>query len=104
AMRVGEGWGEGQGEGQGVVEKSIASAIVDKVAHRKNAVVNMVQETGGSGWIVTDEEIQSAIKLMEETKHLLISPNSALSVAGLAKAIQNGWKWTGAVVCVITGK
>lgn len=82
---------------------SEARAIVDKVAHRKDAVVAAVRASGGSGWIVSDEQINDAMKLVKETAGKIISPNSALAVAGLQKALQNGWTPTGAVVCLLTG-
>ena len=84
-------------------EQSLADAIVDHIAHRKEKVVEVIKTSQGSGWIVTDDEIISAIKLIKETCNLAISPNSALSVAGLAKAMQLDWKFDGAVVCLITG-
>ena len=82
---------------------SLASAIVDKVAHRKETVVKIVKASGGTGWIINDKEIKEAIKLVKKYTGLNISPNSALSLAGLKKAIQEGWKFKGAVVCLITG-
>lgn len=84
-------------------EQSLADAIVDHVAHRKEKVVEVIKNSHGSGWIVSDEEIKNAIKLVKETCNLAISPNSALSVAGLVKATQSGLNWPGAVVCLITG-
>ncbi len=85
-------------------ETSIAGAIVDKVAHRKEKIIEIIQNSHGFGWIVSNEEIENAIKLVKEKTDIDISPNSALSVAGLQKAIRNGWKWNGPVVCLITGK
>ncbi|OGH64914.1 MAG: hypothetical protein A2821_00355 [Candidatus Magasanikbacteria bacterium RIFCSPHIGHO2_01_FULL_41_23] len=82
---------------------STASAIVDRVAHRKFAVVDAVLKSGGTGWIVNDDEILIAIDLVKKISGIEISPNSALSVAGLTLAIQNGKKWDGVVVCLITG-
>ena len=84
-------------------DTSIADAIVDRIAHRKEKVVEVIKNSCGSGWIVTDEEIKNAIKLVKDACNLAISPNSALSVAGLAKAVQNDFKWDGAVICLITG-
>lgn len=82
---------------------SIADAIVDNIAHRKGGVLEIIKKSSGSGWIVTDEEIKNAISLVEETCNIKISPNSALSVAGLKKAVENGWQFTGSIVCLITG-
>lgn len=84
--------------------RSLATAIVDHIAHRKQKVIEVVNNSKGSGWIVTDEEIQEAMKLVDEACDIAISPNSALSVAGLKKASQNGWRWNGTVVCLITGR
>lgn len=85
-------------------EPSLATAIVDHVAHRKQRVADVIKNSEGSGWIVSNEEIEDAIKLVEETANILISPNSALSTAGLAKAIGNRWKWNGPVCCILTGR
>jgi len=93
-----------QGDTITQTESSIADAIVDNIAHRKDKVVEVIKNSHGSGWIVTDDEISSAVKLVGQTCNLAISPNSALSVAGLAKAVENGWKWDGPVVSLITGR
>jgi threonine synthase len=85
-------------------EKSAADAIVDKVAHRKTQVVNAVKDSGGSGWIVSNEEIKQAQKLTKQKENIDISPNSALSIAGAKKAKENGWSWGGAVCCLICGR
>jgi len=85
-------------------DSSVAGAIVDNVAHRKQDVVSVVSQTHGKGWVVTDEEITSAEKLVKETTSITISPNSALAIAGLKKALDEGTEFEGAVVCVITGQ
>ncbi|PIR76710.1 MAG: hypothetical protein COU32_00480 [Candidatus Magasanikbacteria bacterium CG10_big_fil_rev_8_21_14_0_10_42_10] len=84
-------------------DSSVAGAIVDNIAHRKQAVADAVTLTHGAGWIVNDEKIESAQKLVNETTHIEISPNSALAVAGLKKALESKIKFEGAVACVITG-
>lgn len=83
---------------------SIASAIVDMVAHRKNKVLNVIRTSRGQGWVVSDDEIKAAIKMARKTEGIDISPNSALSLAGLKKAVDNGYEFKGSVVCLITGK
>ncbi len=85
-------------------ENSLAAAIVDKIAHRKDKVVEAIKNTHGSGWIVTNSEIENAMDLIKENTDFTVSPNSALSLAGLLKAQQHDWKWTGAVACLITGR
>lgn len=83
---------------------SIAGAIVDRVAHRKKKVSAIIENTNGAGWIVSDEEITDAMRIVKKTIGIEISPNSALSVAGLQQAIRQGWKSAGAVACLITGR
>jgi threonine synthase len=85
-------------------ETSIADAIVDNIAHRKEKVLEILKNSKGNGWIATDEEIKNAINLVEDTCKVKISPNSALSVAGLKKSLENNWKFSGPVVCLITGR
>jgi threonine synthase len=85
-------------------EASIASAIVDKVAFRKEKVLKGIKKSKGAAWVADNQEIKQAIKLIKKTQRLEVSTNSALSVAGLTQAIKNNWKFSGAVVCLITGK
>ncbi len=84
-------------------ESSLAGAIVDNVAHRKEHVIEVIKKSDGFGWVVSDKEIKNAIMLIEETCESIISPNSALSIAGLQKALQKNWKFDGPVACLITG-
>ncbi len=84
-------------------ESSLAGAIVDNVAHRKERVVEIIQKSKGSGWVVNDEQITNTIDLIKNTCEFTISPNAALSVAGLQKALKKGWKFDGPVACLITG-
>jgi len=83
---------------------SLAKAIVDNVGHRKPQILELLKFTKGSGWIINNQEIKNAIKLVKQTEKLIISSNSALSVAALIKAKKQGLKWKGPVVCLITGQ
>ncbi|MDD4476982.1 MAG: PLP-dependent lyase/thiolase [Patescibacteria group bacterium] len=85
-------------------KKSLASAIVDKIAHRKKEVSEAVKKSNGDGWIINDQEIKTAIKITEKTTGIKISPNSALSMAGLSQAVKQGRQFSGSVVCLLTGK
>jgi threonine dehydratase len=80
-------------------EKSIADAIVDQTAYRKDVVVPLL----ANGWIATNDDIRAAQDLVKRTIGLSISTNSALSVSGLMQATYTGKKFTGAVVCMICG-
>jgi threonine dehydratase len=85
-------------------ELSLASGIVDNIGHRKEMLAEAVKTSNGNGWIITNEEIKNAIELTKKTTDLTISGTSALSVAGLQKALKSGWKPGGAVACLITGE
>jgi len=69
-------------------EKSLADAIVDNVAHRKDEVVELVKKSQGSGWVISDIEILEAKELLEAEK-IFISNTAALSVAGIIKAVRS---------------
>ena len=83
--------------------ESVAGAIVDKVAHRKEEVLKNIEGSKGSAWIVSNEEIANAQEIAKNGCHLAMSANSALSIAGLKKAAEHGFKFDGNVVCLITG-
>jgi threonine synthase len=87
-----------------LLEVSLADAIVDKVAHRKDALVEAIKKTNGSGWIATNEDISKAQKLMKEKASVDATGNGALALAGLLKARAGGIKFKGTVVCVVGGK
>ncbi len=84
-------------------EQSCAGAIVDKIAHRKNVVLEAIKKTNGSGWIVNDDQIKQAQKIIKATTKISSSPNAALSVAGLQKALEKGKTYDRVVVCLLTG-
>lgn len=84
-------------------EQSIADAIVDHGAIRKDKIVKLIEKNGGSGWIASNEQIKSAQEITKKYTGLDISTNSALSVAGLMQAVYTGRSWEGSVCCIICG-
>lgn len=86
-----------------VEEDSIATAIVDKTAFRKAALIPLIKKTGGSGWCVSNEDITAAQKLTKAYTGLDISTNSALSVAGALRANRAKYEINGPIVCLISG-
>lgn len=84
-------------------EVSIADAIVDHTALRKTTLIPLIKKTGGRGWTVTNEIIRGAQDLTERHTDTTISPNSALSVAGIMSAGYADWKFKGSIACLITG-
>ena len=85
-------------------ETSLADAIVDKTAFRKNALIPLIKKTGGTGWCATNEDIDTALGLVKTYTGLEISPNSVLSVVGAMKAGHIGYEIKGSTVCIITGE
>ncbi|MBT4941701.1 MAG: PLP-dependent lyase/thiolase [Candidatus Magasanikbacteria bacterium] len=85
-------------------KESLATCIGDRIAHRKSNVTEIVNTTKGSGWIVSDEDIAAAQKILEDELQESVTPNEALSVAGLIKAKKSGWSITTPTTCIISGK
>lgn len=84
-------------------ERSVATAISDITAYRKDKLVPLIKKTGGFGWIAANENISSAIELVSQNCDLEISVNSALSVAGAMLASYRDCDIKGSVVCMICG-
>jgi threonine dehydratase len=84
-------------------ENSVANAIVDTIAHRSTTLSEIIRHSRGSGWVVSDDAIRQAIMMTTTAEDIVLSPNSALAVAGLIRAKEKGWQWPGPLVCLITG-
>ncbi len=84
-------------------ERSIADAIVDITAFRKEALIPLIEKTGGRGWIATNDDILAAQKIVSENAGFEISTNSALSISGIIKATEIGHEITGPVICLVCG-
>lgn len=84
-------------------EPSLANAIVDRVGHRKPAIEKALKNSHGAGWVATNTDIENALKLANQTLDFKISPNSALALVGLQKAILAGHTWAGAIILLVTG-
>lgn len=85
-------------------EKSIADAITDITAIRKQKLEKLIRKTGGNGWFATNYDIETAQKLVKEKVQLEISTNSALSIVGAMHAVYRGWETNGAIICLICGE
>ena len=85
-------------------ERSLAGAIVDRVAHRRTTVALAVKTTGGAGWIVSNEELTSLKQLVKQTLNLDLSPNGLLALAGFRQALKKHRQFNGPVACIITGE
>lgn len=83
---------------------SEANAIADIVAIRKEPVLKAIRESGGSGWVISNNEIIDAKDLLKTELNINLSANAILSFAGLLRAIKKGQRFSDAVLCIITGK
>jgi threonine synthase len=84
------------------VSHSIAQAIVDRVGHRKKEVENMIEQSNGGGWVVNDMLIKKYAALLNKN-NIKSSPEGAMGLAALHKALDNGVEIE-TPVCIITGK
>ncbi|MFH1789728.1 MAG: PLP-dependent lyase/thiolase [bacterium] len=84
-------------------EKSIADAIVDNIGLRKIDIAEAIKNSHGNGWIAENKEIKSAIQLVKKSEDITITANGALAIVGLQKALNQGWKFSGSIACLITG-
>jgi len=85
-------------------DTSLASAIVDTIGHRKDDVVKATKDSGGSGWVISDSQLQKARGLAEKNTGIENpSWDSLLSLAGLIKAKKQGLAIKNAII-LFTGK
>ena len=62
------------------------------------------EESGGRFLAATDDELLAAYHLVARHEGVFVEPASAASVAGLLKAVEDGWVRPGStVVCTVTG-
>ena len=97
-----------------VTEKSLADAIVDRVAHRREALGKLIEnkdqnesaqnEKRGGGFIASNNDILAAQKMLRDKAGINATGNGSLSLAGLICARAQNITLTGAVVCIVTGK
>ncbi len=71
--------------------KSTASAISDRVSHRKEQVIKIVKETNGFGWVMDDSKIGIAQDILKSFCQINASSDAALSLAALQKALKSGY-------------
>ena len=84
-------------------EKSLAEALVARVTPRKEQVLNLVADSGGGGWVISDRQIRQAWE--ELTKWgIQTSAEGAAALAAIRKAQRKGEKLEGEIVCLLTGR
>ncbi len=85
----------------GKTDKSLADAIVDRVAHRKEEILEIVRKTNGSGWVISNDEILETKEALE-AENIYVSDTAALSVAGIIKAKRNQFQFS-SPLAIISG-
>ena len=86
-------------------EPSLAKAIVDNVARRKPQIASLLDQSQGKALIINNAELLEAEKIYHSNfPNEKPSYNSLLSLAGLLQEIKNGVAFSGATVCLFTGK
>ena len=82
---------------------TIALARIGSPASWDGAVTAR-EESGGKFLAATDDELLAAYHLVARDEGVFVEPASAASVAGLLKAVEDGWVKPGStVVCTVTG-
>lgn len=82
-------------------ETSLSDCIVDRVAHRRKQILDIVRETKGSGWVISDEHIKDILNVTKSSQ-LRLSNEGALCLAAIQKAKSKGLKMP-KPIAIITG-
>lgn len=68
---------------------SYADAIVDNIAHRKNIVTDVVKETKGGGYVVSNNELEEARKILA---NVTFSESDPASTRSDHRELDVGWQ------------
>jgi threonine synthase len=84
--------------------ETIATAIRIGSPASWTSAVEAQQQSKGRFLAATDDEILAAYHLVAQCEGVFVEPASAASIAGLLKAVADGWVARGStVVCTLTG-
>ncbi|MEI7913654.1 MAG: threonine synthase [Mycobacteriaceae bacterium] len=84
--------------------ETLATAIRIGAPASWDGAVNAREESGGRFLAATDDELLAAYRLLAHDEGVFVEPASAAGVAGLLKAVEDGWVAAGStVVCTVTG-
>jgi threonine synthase len=81
---------------------SLANAVCDNVAHRKSQLLDIIKNTNGNGWVVSDADLEEAKEVLTSKGIKLPGYNAYVSFAGYLKAQKKGYKFQ-KPVCIISG-
>lgn len=74
-------------------ESSLADAITDKVAHRKLELIEIIKNTGGYGWVISNERLEEDIIFINNLLKTNYSYNSMLAFSGWKKSVEKGFNY-----------
>lgn len=83
-------------------KESLADSLVAKFTPLKSEIIKILQESGGGGWVISNQEIIEAQDKLEK-EGIETSPEGALALAAFFKAQNKGWK-LGKAACLLTGR
>lgn len=83
-------------------KKSLADGIVARLTDRAQEIVAYVKKTNGSGWIISDEQMELCHKKLLENG-IKSSYEGAAAMAAIGKAKKKGFHYQNPV-CILTGK
>jgi len=83
-------------------EASLSEALVAKYTPLRQKVAGLVRESGGTGWVISNQEVKEAQEDLGK-KEIITSAEGALAYAAWKKAKTGGWP-VGKAVCLLTGK
>ncbi len=81
----------------------LAKAIVARKVFKEKEIIEAVFQSGGSGWIIQNEEIEKAAQILEHNG-INTSYEGALALAGIFKARRQKFDFGRKAVCLLTGK
>jgi threonine dehydratase len=79
-------------------KSSLADAITDRIAHRKSNIIEMVKETQGYGWVISDNQLETDKATLNTLTREDYSFNSVLAFSGWRKALEKGYNYKNPVL------
>ena len=79
-----------------------ARAIIDRIAHRKGEAASVVKKSGGGGYVISKEDLESSGSIFQNVKNVP-GPESLLTLAALQKHRRKNPPYTSAKsMCIFT--
>ena len=82
-------------------KESLARALVAKYTPLKDEIIEVIRESGGTGWVIGNQAIAEAQSILEG-RGIKTSAEGALALAAFRKTKNSGYS-LGKSVCLLTG-